>query len=191
MTSRAISADLPKSHATPPSNAWPNDELKKSREELEKRVKERTAQLSAINQNLEKEITERSRLEQEILLISEREKRRIGEDLHDSLCQELAATAFLLESHAQKIKKTNPAEAKTLSESAQSVNRNVGLARDLAQGLHPVELSASGLTNALRDLAYRTSQGSRSPTAVSIARSPCVFSTTRSRLTFFASRRKP
>ena len=37
-----------------------DDELKKSREELEERVKERTAQLSAINQNLEKEITERS-----------------------------------------------------------------------------------------------------------------------------------
>ncbi|MGH7938613.1 MAG: PAS domain S-box protein, partial [Chthoniobacterales bacterium] len=39
-----------------------DDELKKSRVELEKRVKERTAQLRAINQNLEKEMMERSRL---------------------------------------------------------------------------------------------------------------------------------
>jgi PAS domain S-box-containing protein len=138
-----------------------DEELRKSREELEQRVKERTAELSLINRNLEKEIAARSRLEQEILLISEREKRRIGQDLHDSLCQELAATAFLLESHAQKLKKDHPAQAKTLSESAQTVNSNVGLARDLAQGLHPVELSTSGLTNALRDLAFRTSEGSK------------------------------
>lgn len=137
------------------------EKLKRSRAELEERVKERTAQLSAINQNLEKEIRARSRLEQEILLISEREKRRIGQDLHDSLCQELAATAFLLESHAQKLKKSRPAQAKLFTESAQTVNNNVGLARDLARGLHPVALSTSGLTNALRDLAYRTTQGGK------------------------------
>ena len=42
--------------------------------------------------------------------------------------------------------------------SARIVNDNVGLARDLARGLHPVELSSSGLANALRELAFRTSQ---------------------------------
>ncbi len=137
------------------------EKLKASHLQLEQRVKERTADLTATNKKLQQEIERRSRLEQEILQISEREKRRIGQDLHDSLCQELAATAFLLESRAQKVVKKDPAEAKALSEAAQTVNANVGLARDLARGLHPIELSSTGLTNALRELAYRTSHAGK------------------------------
>ena len=129
---------------------------RRAQEELEERVKERTAELSATNQKLQEEIQQRSRLEQEILLISEREKRRIGQDLHDSLCQQLAATAFLLETQAHKLSKRNPAQAKNFSEAARTVNDNVGLARDLARGLHPIELSTAGLGNALRELTYRT-----------------------------------
>jgi len=134
-------------------------ELEKSRAELEERVFARTAELTASNRQLAAEIKQRSRLEQEILLISEREKRRIGEDLHDSLCQELAAAAFFLQTSSNKIAKQNPREAKVLADAARIVNDNVGLARDLARGLHPVELSASGLTAALRELAFRSSQG--------------------------------
>jgi PAS domain S-box-containing protein len=126
--------------------------------ELERRVKERTAELTTANKELHLEITQRSRLEQEILLISEREKRQIGEELHDSLCQELAASAFLLKSHAEKIGKKQPKIMKALLEAAQTVNANVGLARDLARGLHPVELSSSGFVSALNDLAYRINQ---------------------------------
>jgi signal transduction histidine kinase len=45
-----------------------------------------------------------------------------------------------------------------LKEAAKIVNDNVGLARDLARGLHPIELSASGLASALQELAFRSSQ---------------------------------
>jgi signal transduction histidine kinase len=123
---------------------------------LECRVKERTAELTELNRKLREEIKQRTGVEQELLLVSEREKRRIGQDLHDSLCQELAAAAFFLQTAAQKTK--NPMEAEVLAEAARIVNANVGLARDLARGLHPVELSTSGLANALRELAFRTSQ---------------------------------
>ena len=132
-------------------------DLHLAHEDLERRVKERTAAMAQANISLQAEIENRARLEQEILLISEREKRRIGQDLHDSLCQELAATAFLLESNAQRLAKTSRPQAKAFSEAAQRVNDNVGLARDLARGMHPVELTSGGLANALRELAYRTS----------------------------------
>ncbi len=136
------------------------EKLQKSHADLERRVKERTADLTGINRQLKEEIAQRTQLEQEILLVSEREQRRIGQDLHDSLCQELAAAAFFLQTAALKQKPTNPTAAQTLSEAANIVNQNVGLARDLARGLHPVDISASGLANALRELAYRCSQGS-------------------------------
>src|SRR5262249_53824961 len=61
--------------------------IRNSKRELEDRVRRRTAALT-------NEINERARLEQELLRISEREQRRIGHDLHDSLCQHLTGTAL-------------------------------------------------------------------------------------------------
>ncbi|MEO7723247.1 MAG: sensor histidine kinase, partial [Chthoniobacterales bacterium] len=134
------------------------ENLQQSHRDLETRVLERTSQLSALNETLHTEMKERAAVEQEVLLVSEREKRRIGQDLHDSLCQELAAAALFLQTAAHKIGKKNAASAKALEEAARIVNDNVGLARDLARGLHPVELTSQGLANALRELAFRTSQ---------------------------------
>src|SRR5262249_26441703 len=54
---------------------------------LEARVSDRTAALTA-------QIAERERLERELLNISEREQRRIGHDLHDSLGQQLTGAAL-------------------------------------------------------------------------------------------------
>jgi PAS domain S-box-containing protein len=134
------------------------EKLKESHLDLERRVAKRTADLTATNRKLQAEIERRVKLEQEILQISEREQRRIGQDLHDSLCQELAAAAFFLKSTAKELGPTHRKELAALTEAAQIVNANVGLARDLARGLHPVELSASGLRNALSELAYRIDQ---------------------------------
>ncbi len=134
------------------------EQLQQSHRDLETRVLERTAQLTALNEQLQAEMKGRMELEHEILLISERERRRIGQDLHDSLCQELAAASLFLQTAAHKMGKKNPAGSKALEDAARIVNDNVGLARDLARGLHPVELTSQGLANALRELAFRTSQ---------------------------------
>jgi signal transduction histidine kinase len=123
-------------------------------------VIERTQELLAINKELERTMAQRQQLERELLEISEREKRRIGEDLHDMVCQELTATALFLKSTARQVARDSAAAAKTLEESAQTVNRNVGLAREFARGLQAVELTASGLRHALRDLAAQACDNS-------------------------------
>ena len=133
------------------------DQLRHARDEMEQRVVDRTADLLKANSQLVNAMKERQQLEKDLLEISEREKRRIGEDLHDMVCQELTATALFLKSHATRLAHENPEAAATLDESAQTVNQNVGVARDLARGLQPAELGASGLTAALRDLAAQTS----------------------------------
>ena len=83
-----------------------------------------------------------------------------GEDLHDGVCQELTATAFFLKSAARKVATESPAAAETLEESAQTVNRNVSLTRELARGLQPAELTGAGIKQALRLLAEQTSENS-------------------------------
>ena len=57
---------------------------------------------------LVRDITERKRLEREILEISDHEQRRIGSDLHDDLCQRLAGIRFscdALKSSLSKIRR--------------------------------------------------------------------------------------
>ena len=127
--------------------------LRHAKDEMEQRVLERTRDLLATNNELERTMHQRQQLEKELLEISEREKRRIGEDLHDMVCQELTATALLLKSTARKMAVDAPPAAETLEEAAQIVNRNVGLARDLARGLQPAELTGAGLKEALSALA--------------------------------------
>jgi PAS domain S-box-containing protein len=136
------------------------DELRHARDEQEQRVLERTRDLMATNAELERAMAQRRQLERELLEISEREKRRIGEDLHDMVCQELTATALFLKSTAKKLARKSPTAAETLEESALTVNRNVGLARELARGLQAVELTATGLKNALRGLAAQACDNS-------------------------------
>lgn len=108
-----------------------------------------------MNETLEDEMIRRHRLEREILEVTERERARISQDLHDSLCQELTATAFLLKSRAKTLGREDPEAGEALSEGAEMVNKNAGLARDLARGLHPLELGTGGLVAALRELAAR------------------------------------
>jgi PAS domain S-box-containing protein len=52
---------------------------------------------------IERDITERKRLEQEVLQISERERRRIGQDLHDGLGQHLTGIGFMSKSLQQRL----------------------------------------------------------------------------------------
>ncbi len=66
-------------------------DLKKSKDLLEKRVQARTAELRAANQELKNEITRRKGLEGQILEISDREQERLGQELHDGLCQQYRA----------------------------------------------------------------------------------------------------
>jgi len=125
---------------------------------LERRVRERTAELHEANAELSAEIVERTRLEREIIRISEREQRRIGQDLHDGLCQELAAVAFMTRALANRLSRGGNAEAGRTNHVAQLLNDSISRCRDIARGLHPVEMDADGLTVALSGLAQRTDQ---------------------------------
>lgn len=125
---------------------------------LESRVTERTAELRDAIRDLEEEISERKRLERVILEIAEREQRRIGQDLHDGLGQELAGIALLSKALADKLQESEHPSAAAAVSIAKYSNATIESARQLARGLYPVELKSNGLLLALEDLAFQTSQ---------------------------------
>src|SRR2546430_4194825 len=91
-------------------------------------------------------------LEGEILAISDREQRRIGQDLHDSLCQHLTAIAYMARSVALRLKNHRVIEVEHIEKIAQLINDRVTEARTIARGLHPVEMEPPGLVTALATL---------------------------------------
>jgi two-component system, LuxR family, sensor kinase FixL len=99
------------------------------------------------------DVTERRRLEGEILEISDREQRRIGQDLHDGLCQQLVSTAFASNRLSQQLATKAPSEAGTARQIAGWLDEAISQSRALARGLYPVKLEADGLASALQELA--------------------------------------
>ena len=103
-----------------------------------------------------RDITERKRLEKENLEISEREQRRIGQDLHDGLCQHLAGVEMLSQVLAQKLAPKSRDTAARATEIAKAVREAISQTRLLARGLSPVTLESEGLMSALAELALNT-----------------------------------
>ncbi len=103
-----------------------------------------------------RDITLRKRLEREIIEISGREQRRIGQDLHDSLCQHLAGIGFLGKALERKISSGTQANTEDASEIVSLLDQAITLTRGFARGLNPVRLEADGLMHALSELAANT-----------------------------------
>lgn len=99
------------------------------------------------------DISSRKLMEKQIAEISDREQRRIGQDLHDSLCQHMISVAFAAEMLRDKLERLKLAEAAQAENIAEMVNEGVSQARTLARGLYPVRLEVDGLASALEELA--------------------------------------
>ncbi len=100
-------------------------------------------------ESVARDITERKRLEREILQISNREQRRIGHDLHDGVCQQLAAIAYRVDMLADQLQEKNPGESAEAERIGSLLNEAMAQTRTVARGLFPVRLEEEGLVSAL------------------------------------------
>jgi signal transduction histidine kinase len=132
-------------------------DLLAAHEQLELRIKERTAELQSSNKKLAEEVGERTQAEQSLrelsgrLLQSQDEaQRRIARELHDSTVQTLAAVAIDLENLAQLIPDGNGTGAQTLlAQTSELLDRATAELRTMSYLLHPPVLDDFGLEGAL------------------------------------------
>ncbi len=103
-----------------------------------------------------RDLSERKQLEEKLLSISEAEQARIGQDIHDDLCQQLAAIGCLCKVVYQRLSANGNPEALQLAEITRLITQANARAREMSRGLMPVVLDSEGLMSALADLASST-----------------------------------
>jgi PAS domain S-box-containing protein len=119
------------------------EELRSSREELEKRVQERTEELNKANENL-RELSAR------LLQIRDHEARRLARELHDSVGQLLAAISMNIGEVSAQAHKLDEAGAAAVAENKVIVEQISSEIRTISHLLHPPLLDELGLESALR-----------------------------------------
>lgn len=100
-----------------------------------------------------RDVTERRSLEREIQEISEREQRRLGQDLHDGLGQSLTGITFLAKVLQQNLAQRGDEQAGAAGKIAALINDALAQTRRLSRGLCPVVLDDNDIEAALEQLA--------------------------------------
>jgi PAS domain S-box-containing protein len=98
------------------------------------------------------DVSERKQLESEVIEISNRERRRLGADLHDGLGQELTGISLMLRSFSKRAGLTSHEVTPEIEEIITLVNHAIQSARKMALGISPVTLERGGLLPALQTL---------------------------------------
>jgi PAS domain S-box-containing protein len=98
------------------------------------------------------DVSERKKLESEIIEIANRERRRLGADLHDGLGQELTGISLMLRSLAKRAAFAAFDDVPDLNEIIALVNHAIQSSRKMALGISPVTLELGGLLPALQTL---------------------------------------
>ena len=123
--------------------------LLQSHRTMEARVHQRTEALRS-------EIAERQRLEMEVIEIGERERRRIGRELHDGLGQHLTGTAITGQILVEKLTAEKSPETADAIKIVSLIKTAINQTRLLAKGLLLVEVDPEGLRTALQEMARST-----------------------------------
>jgi DNA-binding LacI/PurR family transcriptional regulator/signal transduction histidine kinase len=127
--------------------------------ELERMVRERTLELSYANSRLKDEMAGRRQLERELLSVSNQIMGKIGQDIHDHLCQDIAGLSLMAAILEGRLRRSGDEDS---AESAATIARAAGetaaLAKGIARGLYPAELEARGIVSAVESLV-QSSQG--------------------------------
>jgi PAS domain S-box-containing protein len=148
------------------------EELRKAHDELELRVRERTADLVQSNQLLQNEIIERKEAEQQVeelsrrmMRVQEEERRNLARELHDGATQNMVALTLNMAPILDSID-VAPTTRSMIEECMRLIDESTSELRTISYLLHPPLLEELGLSRTLR--GYVEGFSRRSGVAVSL-----------------------
>ena len=116
----------------------------------------RTAGIAHDITELKKADLLRTRLQAEVLRVSEMERQQLGRDLHDGLNQQLTAISLLGDALQKELKGSRlPRARATAGKLAAYARKSMGVTRNMARSLFPPSMQISGLPVALKELALQ------------------------------------
>lgn len=103
------------------------------------------------------DLTAQTQLEREVVTFSETEQKRLGHEIHDTVCQELVAVLYSIESLRDSLaSEQNPLVSRAQS-AYETTSRAIDIARQLAHGLSPLENEPTALFKSLENIKKRCS----------------------------------
>jgi PAS domain S-box-containing protein len=163
--------------------------LRQAREDLERRVAERTTELARANEALKKEIAEREHAEDalrslsgRLLQLQDEERRRLARELHDATAQSLAVLAMNLTAIGKQSSRLDSGVRRMINESMSLAEQCSHEIRTTSYLLHPPLLDEFGLATALQWFAdgftQRSSVKVELDVAANVGRMPREIETT-------------
>lgn len=102
-------------------------------------------------------VVERNRLDKQIADATAREQQLLGQELHDTVAQELTGLGMLAERLRIDLEQDQSDREPLAAEIVEHLTRVQGMVRKISHGLMPVDIDPEGLMSALRELADASS----------------------------------
>jgi signal transduction histidine kinase len=125
--------------------------LQRSKDELEEKVRERTAELQSLMEDLEKSRDDLRKLASELVLAEERERKRLAVTLHDEVAQTLAAARMRVD--LMRSISGGDAFRQTFEEAQELLSHAIRQTRALMKDISNPVLYDMGLRSAVEALA--------------------------------------
>ena len=132
-------------------------ERKLAFDNLEERVKERTFELEEINRKIREEISENRKMKKIVMDISDKERQKIGQDLHDNLSQQLGGILFMVQTLEDRLKERDIKEINDLEKIKKYLNTTLKYVRNMSKGLN-LTFGETGFKFAVTELAEQMNE---------------------------------
>jgi two-component system CheB/CheR fusion protein len=120
------------------------------------------------------DLTERRKLEREVLDAIGNERRRIGQDLHDDICQDMAGMGAIASVLENQLIKTDPRKAEKATYLRKLIKTTIVKTKALARGLYPSGLEYDGLISMFRELSNTIQLQFNVPCKINLDHTVCI-----------------
>jgi signal transduction histidine kinase len=112
-------------------------------------------QRMAAQRKMEDEMNERQRLEREIAIVGDGERRRLGQELHDGVCQQVTAALLRCQALERRLERGGVLSDADFAPLSSLLADTIDDAHNVARGLCPLEPHPDALAPALRAVTRR------------------------------------